>query len=113
VLATLRGRLGRVVGNFAPYLTAGLAVGDIRADVGAFPGNRVWSAGWTVGAGVDIAVARQWTAKFEYLYVDLGNGECTPLTCGGVATIPLHNNIFRAGLHYHFNWPNPVLVRKY
>ncbi len=29
--------------------------------------------GWTVGAGIEGVISGNWTAKLEYLYVDLGN----------------------------------------
>ncbi len=28
--------------------------------------------GWTVGAGVELALDRRWSAKLEYNYIDLG-----------------------------------------
>ena len=34
------------------------------------------NAGWTVGAGLEFAVAPHWTLKAEYLYVDLGKFNC-------------------------------------
>ena len=38
-----------------------------------------------------------WTAKVEYLYVDLGNGPTV-----GAVTSDFHTNIVRAGLNYRF-----------
>jgi outer membrane immunogenic protein len=29
--------------------------------------------GWTVGGGAELALAGNWTGKFEYLYYDLGS----------------------------------------
>ena len=34
-------------------------------------------AGWTAGAGVEWGFAENWSAKVEYLYVNLGNGTVT------------------------------------
>jgi outer membrane immunogenic protein len=31
-------------------------------------------AGWAAGAGLEVAVASHWSAKAEYLFVNLGNG---------------------------------------
>ncbi|MSO67054.1 MAG: porin family protein [Pseudolabrys sp.] len=54
-------------------------------------------AGWTVGGGVEAALAGPWTAKVEYLYVDLGRG-------GSIAgsDASFKTNIVRAGLNYRF-----------
>ena len=39
----------------------------------AWPFDSVTQTGWTAGAGVEWAFLPNWTAKVEYLYVDLGN----------------------------------------
>jgi opacity protein-like surface antigen len=39
----------------------------------AFNQTSDWSAGWTVGGGVEWTLAQQWSVKAEYLYVDLGD----------------------------------------
>ena len=53
--------------------------------------------GWTLGGGVEAAIAGPWTAKVEYLYVDLGNGGSV---LGSDANF--RTNIVRAGLNYRF-----------
>ena len=50
-------------------------------------------------AGLEAALARNWTAKVEYLYVDLGSFNCG-LNCGaGFVTdnVSFHTNLLRAG----------------
>jgi outer membrane immunogenic protein len=98
-LGTVRGRLGYNAGRFMPYLTGGLAVGNIDARVA---GNSTDStkAGWTVGGGVEAVISGPWTAKLEYLYVDLGNGDTIPGTGGTHAEFK--TNIVRAGINYKF-----------
>jgi outer membrane immunogenic protein len=49
----------------------------------------------TVGGGLEAAVAGPWTAKVEYLYVDLGRGA----SFAGADTA-FKTNIVRAGLNY-------------
>ena len=40
-------------------------------------------AGWTAGAGVEVAFADNWTARVEYLFVDLENATCSAANpCG-------------------------------
>ena len=40
--------------------------------------------GWTAGGGVEFLFTSNWSAKFEYLYIDLGDSEMT-VNVGGVA----------------------------
>jgi outer membrane immunogenic protein len=104
-LSTVRGRLGYSFDRVLPYVTGGLAVGDIRAAVPGLAGGSTTNAGWTVGAGLEVALPGNWSAKAEYLHVDLGH-----LNCGtGCGTLPTDNvsvrdNVFRAGLNYRFGW---------
>ena len=67
------------------YGTGGLAYGSIKTTgaLAGFNGNGVAVAsigsssdirvGWTVGAGVEGMITNNWTAKLEYLYMDLGS----------------------------------------
>ena len=103
-LGTARGRIGYAMDRFMPYVTGGLAYGDVSASVtGGFPGASSMQAGWTVGGGVEFALAAPWTAKLEYLYVDLGDFACG-IACGGVApdNVEFRSHIIRAGLNYRF-----------
>ena len=102
-LATVRGRVGYAFDRFMPYVTGGVAFGDIRAATPGFPGLTNTNAGWTVGGGLEFAIYYNLTAKAEYLYVDLGNVNCG-LSCGVVApnNVSFRSNIFRAGLNYRF-----------
>ena len=45
--------------------------------------GRSTNAGWTVGAGLEFAITPNWSAKAEYLYVNLGKFNCG-LNCGAV-----------------------------
>lgn len=104
-LSTLRGRAGYAFGGIMPYVTGGLAVGDIRATAPGFAGASTTNAGWTAGAGIEIALPGNWTAKAEYLHVDLGNLNCG-INCGGLPgnNVSMHDDVVRAGLNYHFGW---------
>jgi outer membrane immunogenic protein len=102
-LATFRGRLGYAADRFLPYITGGLAVGDIKATTPGFPGIDADRTGWTVGGGVEFAIAGPWTAKLEYLYVDLGSANCG-ISCGTFTpdNVDLKTNIVRGGINYKF-----------
>jgi len=102
-LSTVRGRLGYAADRFMPFVTGGAAFGDIRASTPGFAGASNTNAGWTVGAGLEFAIAGNWTAKAEYLYVDLGKFNCG-ISCGAIATdnVSFTTNIVRAGVNYRF-----------
>lgn len=104
-LGTFRGRLGyAATDRVLPYLTGGLAVGDIKASVPGFSGQSDTKTGWTVGGGVEFALPGNWTAKGEYLYADLGDMSCSAANCGGVDStkVEFKSHILRAGLNYRF-----------
>jgi outer membrane immunogenic protein len=96
-LGTFRGRLGYAADRFMPYVTGGLAYGGVKTSVSGVGGSSDTKAGWTLGGGVEAAIAGPWTAKVEYLYVDLGHADAV---LGSQANY--HTNIVRAGLNYRF-----------
>jgi outer membrane immunogenic protein len=127
--STIRGRLGY---TFAPtvlgYVTGGAAIGEVASD-GTLTGFNAVAApvfstfsnletrlGWTVGAGVEASLGGNWTAKAEYLYLDLGKYSTTaflptnfiPLRVNMDSRITDH--IGRVGINYRFGGP---VVAKY
>ena len=131
---TARGRVG-----FLPtervllYATGGLAYGHFAADAPLIPLS--WGstrAGWTVGAGVEAAIDRNWSVKLEYLYMDLGSigssgasasmvtnalntptpgfNTVTTTTLTSAFNTRFTDNILRAGVNYRFGGP---VVAKY
>ena len=103
-LATIRARAGLHYNQFMPYITGGVAFADV--DHTMTPAGLATSdtlVGWTVGGGVEAMFNPNWTAKIEYLYVDL---EDVGFTFGAAAPSPgtfdddFH--VIRAGLNYHF-----------
>jgi outer membrane immunogenic protein len=101
-LGTVRGRVGYAWDRFMPYFTGGAAFGDIEANRAPFPGNSDTNTGWTIGGGVEGAIVGNWTAKVEYLYVDLGDTTCSAAACGTPTNIDLRANVLRAGLNFRF-----------
>jgi outer membrane immunogenic protein len=101
-LSTVRGRLGYAFDRFLPYVTGGAAFGNISATAPGLAGNSTTNAGWTVGAGLEFAIAGNWTAKAEYLYVNLGRFNCS-LSCGAASdNVSFNTNLVRAGINYRF-----------
>jgi outer membrane immunogenic protein len=102
-LATLRGRVGYAFDRWLPYITGGGAWGNVylSTPVGSVENTK---GGWTAGAGIEYAFAEQWSAKLEYLYVDLGSATCGVASCG-LATdeaVSFKANLIRAGLNFRF-----------
>jgi outer membrane immunogenic protein len=126
---TVRGRFGFVDRGNLFYVTGGAAYGHVNQTTGLVvsQNNAALSAaastaetklGWVVGAGMESSLGGNWTARVEYLYMDLGN-TATAVTAtaptGLIAGVPipislgasssLHDNIVRAGLNYRFGQP--------
>jgi outer membrane immunogenic protein len=101
-LSTVRGRLGYAAGRFMPYVTGGAAFGDIQATISGIGSASATGTGWTVGGGLEWALAGKITAKFEYLYVNLGSVNCG-VACGvGPVNVDFATNIVRAGVNLRF-----------
>ena len=94
---TVRGRAGYAVSNFLIYGTAGLAFGSCRPTFGLVTESHT-NLGWTAGAGVEAGFAANWSAKIEYLFVDLAsNNYAVTGTSNGLSA-----SLFRMGVNYHF-----------
>jgi outer membrane immunogenic protein len=115
---TARARLGLLVTpDLLLYGTGGAAYGGIKITtdgiispvnldhlLGSLDKTKL---GWTAGAGAEWMFTRGWSAKVEYLYLDLGSatafgpqGAKTDL--GANYTWSFKENIVRAGVNYHF-----------
>ncbi|HET6839069.1 MAG TPA: outer membrane protein [Bradyrhizobium sp.] len=94
---TVRGRVGYAFNNILFYGTGGLAFGELRGE-NLFLSESHASAGWTAGVGAEFGLARNWSAKIEYLYVDLAE---SPFTITGVSN-GYRFGLVRAGVNYHF-----------
>jgi outer membrane immunogenic protein len=135
---TARGRIGFLPAErILLYATGGLAYGNFSGSSWTLPLNvGTWSqlkAGWTIGAGVEAALGNNWSVKFEYLYMDLGNvggSSATTTTATNAANTPSQgfnttttttlayvfntkftDNIVRVGLNYKFGGPNAIVAR--
>lgn len=73
---TLRGRAGFAVDQALFYATGGLAWGQtdykVQIDKTVDIHDDYFHWGWAAGAGVEYAFDSNWSAKLEYLYVNLG-----------------------------------------
>src|SRR5260370_1222922 len=87
---TARGRVGFLrTERVLLYAAGGLAYGPLSATAPLIPLS--WGstrAGWTVGAGAEAAIDRNWSVKLEYLYMDLGNVGSSGATATTVVNQP-------------------------
>jgi outer membrane immunogenic protein len=100
-LGTTRLRVGYAWDRWLPYLTGGAGYGGIKMNA-AGPTETKTRFGWTGGAGVEWSFAGPWSAKLEYLYVDLGKANCSAATCGASTDVSFKANVVRVGVNYRF-----------
>jgi len=60
-------------------------------------------SGYTIGAGLEYMMARNWSTKVEYLYADYGKATYGPAPDGDTGRIGLSNHSVKFGINYHFN----------
>ena len=80
VLATVVGRAGFAVQNNLFYIKGGyagvnnrLSVSDTAAPATGNGGQTHWANGWTVGAGWEYGITRNWIVGLEYNYAAFGS----------------------------------------
>lgn len=93
---TARARVGYAWNNVLLYGTGGFAYGGIELDTRGLEQNRT-HYGWALGAGAEVGLTPNWTAKVEYLYFDLANRPYFIGTANG-----LESNLVRVGVNYKF-----------
>lgn len=94
---TVRARLGYAFDRVLPYVTGGLAYGrNTITDFGIDSSNT--HVGWAAGAGVEYALTNNWTARAEYLYMDLGSKTYDNIG----ADAGLTSSTARLGVNYKF-----------
>jgi outer membrane immunogenic protein len=95
---TVRGRAGYAFNNVLFYGTAGLAFGELDGETFQSLSESHTTLGWTVGVGAEVGLAQNWTAKIEYLYVDLADQNFS------ITSVPngYRFGLVRAGLNWHF-----------
>jgi outer membrane immunogenic protein len=100
-LGTTRGRVGYAFGSWLPYVTGGAAYGDIKSSQ---PGGTASTTrlGWTAGAGVEYSISPRWSAKLEFLHLDLGTAAFMGAASSTPISTPAKDDIVRAGINYHW-----------
>lgn len=117
---TVRGRIGWAFDTVLLYGTGGVAFGGLDTKFqGEFYGGEHFKGsdsttgvGWAAGGGVEWAFAPNWSVKFEYQYINLGdqtlkkrefyaNGDPIDGVFAKASVTP-HFQTVRAGVNWHF-----------
>ena len=95
---TLRGRGGFTFNNVLIYGTAGLAYGGLKGELTSGASESKTLGGWAAGVGLEVGLTPAWSARAEFLYVDLaGRGYAITGASNG-----LESSILRFGANYRF-----------
>ncbi len=94
---TLRGRAGIALNNILLYATGGFAYGDLKGELPGLSETKTHT-GWAGGLGMEVGFTPNWSAKVEYLYMDLASRSYS-ITGGDNG---LQANMVRFGINYHF-----------
>ena len=116
-LTTGRARVGLAFDWLLPYVTTGAALVNVEDNLtltaagvtGAFQGLSTTYLGWTVGAGVDVALSSNWSARFEYLHIEANGLKPTTVEIPGILgagfaseSASYRDDIVRFALNYRF-----------
>jgi outer membrane immunogenic protein len=93
---TLRARGGYAMNNVLLYATFGLAYGGGSIVTGGIKESNT-HVGWAGGGGMEVGLTPNWSAKAEYLFVDLSNQRYVLFGNTG-----FESNILRFGVNYRF-----------
>lgn len=116
---TTRARLGYSLGRVAPYVTGGVAYGKVQNQGSPLLGSNSLivgtssqtNVGFALGAGAEIAVSENLSAKSEYLYVSMPsasgqvNGVMIPNAApliGALGSGSFGSHIIRGGMNYRY-----------
>jgi len=111
-LASVRGRLGYTADRWLIYVTGGGAWGRVEGTAGPNIPSILTPvtfsdtiSGWVIGGGFEYAIANNWTARLEYLYLDFGKLD-NPWVLVVLPTINdstrITTSVVRGGINYRF-----------
>jgi outer membrane immunogenic protein len=112
-IATIRGRFGYAIDRVLLFGTGGVAFTHASDNVTAVTtvgSGTIFNAsstnvGWTIGAGGEVALAQNWTAKIEYLYIGTNvkqSGALSVLPGTVSETAKVNDSLVRAGVNLKF-----------
>lgn len=114
-LTTVGFRVGHAWGNFLPYVTGGLAIGDsdFRQVISDAPATfqqggskHNTDVGGMVGAGLQYALTKHWSLRGQYEFVDLGtfdfHHQTTDPSFVGTSEAKVHEHNFSLAVIFQF-----------
>ena len=102
-LGSLRARAGWKMDNIMPYLTAGVAVGDLEYTFffgGPVDSENDTRVGFVGGGGFEVMFAEGWSGRAEVLYYDFGEASGSFPTFGIGYDVDTSFVVARVGLTY-------------
>ncbi len=101
----LRGRAGYAFDNWLVYGTGGFAWSQARfIETSDLTGDEDKAlrmrGGWVLGAGAEVAIAPDWSARLEYLYDNFGKAAVT-MPSGARSESTFDTHTLRLGLNWH------------
>jgi outer membrane immunogenic protein len=103
----VRARFGYAIDRFLPYVTGGVAFGDVKtsyalAGSSSFLSHTSGRVGWTLGGGVEYAFTDNLIGRVEYRYTDLGTASFTDTGTNTYDNPKFHSNSLLVGVSYKF-----------
>jgi outer membrane immunogenic protein len=95
---TFRLRGGYAMDNILLYATGGFAYGRLEGERAGISENRT-GTGYAVGLGMEVGLTQNWTARAEYLHMDLGDKLFQQVTA---VENGFESNLLRLGVNYRF-----------
>ena len=95
---TVRGRAGYALNNVLLYGTGGMAYGGGRGQAVPGASESHVHLGWAAGLGIEVGFTPSWSARAEYLYVDLNDRAYTVVG----TTNGFESSLLRFGVNYRF-----------
>ena len=86
---------------FSVYGFGGLAVGNVRYSSPPFSATQTMT-GWTVGAGLEVQFAPNWSADLKWRYFDLGTANVSVFP-GFTSPVAERGNVITTGVNYRFS----------
>jgi outer membrane immunogenic protein len=110
--STVTGRVGAAFDRLLIYGKGGVAFAQDQSSLTDLGGNTAATTftrtGWTVGAGLEYGISKNWSAKIEYDYLSFasqGLNFSTPLQPAYATNAGLNVQEIKAGINFRFGGP--------
>jgi len=106
-LGSIAGRAGYTWGRGLIYVKGGYAYSSNKEQVTSssapfgFEMTGDHRNGWTVGAGLELLLTKDWSAKVEYQYYNFGKATFVTPALGEITS---DDNTLKLGVNYRFGW---------